>query len=129
MRAGEQDYCLTESALSYMKDKKLPLDSLLKIQQHKGQTFSCQEKWLAWLKEHAITNTQHQRFTREGALLGSILQHGLCHDLAIVSDGAGQYNGMKKWVINGRVATFNMPDCHDSYGFFKNPIISCGILP
>jgi hypothetical protein len=92
LRAGEQDYCLTESALSYMEDKKLPLDSLLKIQQHKDQTFSCQEKWLAWLEEHAITNIRHQRIATEGALLGSIFQHGLYHDLAIVSDGAGQFN-------------------------------------
>jgi hypothetical protein len=92
LRAGEQDYCLTESALSYMKDQKLPLASLLQVQHHKDQTFSCQEKWLAWLEENSITNTRHQRIATEGALLGSILQHGLCHDLAIVSDDAGQFN-------------------------------------
>jgi len=92
LRAGEQDYCLTESALSYMKDQKLPQASLLQIQHHKGQTFSCQEKWLAWLEKHAITKKRHRRIATEGALLGSILQHGLCHDLAVVSDGAGQFN-------------------------------------
>jgi len=92
LRAGEQDYCLTESAISYMKDKKLPLDSLLKIQQHKDQTFSSQDNWLAWLEERSITNTRHQRIATEGALLGSVFQHGLCHDLAIVSDDAGQFN-------------------------------------
>ena len=92
LRAGEQDYCLTESAISYMKDKKLPLDSLLKIQRYKDQTFSSQDKWLDWLEECSITKTRHQRIATEGALLGSILQHGLCHDLAIVSDDAGQFN-------------------------------------
>ena len=92
LRAGYQDYCLTESALSYMKNQKLPQASLLQIQQHKDQTFSCQEKWLDWLKDHAITKSRHQRIATEGALLGSILQHGLCHDLAIVSDDAGQFN-------------------------------------
>ncbi len=92
LRAGEQDYCLTESALSYMEEQKLPQGSLLQMPQHKNQVFSCQEKWLAWLEERAITNTRHQRIATEGALLGSILQHSLCHDLAIVSDDAGQFN-------------------------------------
>jgi len=92
LRAGEQDYCLTESALAYMEEQKLPQGSLLQMQQHKNQVFSCQEKWLAWLDEHSITNTRHRRIATEGALLGSILQHGLCHDLAIVSDDAGQFN-------------------------------------
>ncbi len=92
LRAGEQDYCLTEPAISYMKDNKLPLDSLLKIEQHKDQTFSSQDNWLAWLEEHSITKNRHQRIVTEGALLGSIFQHGLCHDLAIVSDDAGQFN-------------------------------------
>jgi len=92
LRAGEQDYCLTESALSYMKEQKLPQASLLQIQQHKGQTFSCKETWLAWLEKHTITKTRHQRIATEGALLGSIVQHGLSDDLAIVSDDAGQFN-------------------------------------
>lgn len=92
LRAGEHDYCLTEPALSYMKDKKLPWPSLQPIQQHKDQTFSCQEEWLAWLEKHAITKPRHQRIATEGALLGSVLQQGLCHDLAIVSDDAGQFN-------------------------------------
>jgi len=92
LRAGDQDYCLSEQALSYMKNQKLPQASLLQIQQHKDQTFSCQEAWLDWLKDHAITKPRHQRIATEGALLGSVLQHGLCHDLAIVSDDAGQFN-------------------------------------
>ncbi len=44
------------------------------------------------LEEHSITKNRHQRIVTEGALLGSIFQHGLCHDLAIVSDDAGQFN-------------------------------------
>jgi len=92
LRAGEQDYSLNEFALSYMEEQKLSLASLLQAQQHKDQTFSCPAQWLTWLEEHSITNTRHQRIVTESALLGSILQHGLCHDLAIVSDDAGQFN-------------------------------------
>ena len=40
----------------------------------------------------SITNSRHQRFATEGALRGSVLRHGLCDDLAIVSDDAGQFN-------------------------------------
>jgi len=35
---------------------------------------------------------QHRRVATEGALLGSVLHHGLCEDLVIVSDDAGQFN-------------------------------------
>ncbi len=117
LRAGEQGYCLTESALSYMKDHKLPLTSLQLMQQHKDQTFSCQEKWLDWLKEHSITKARHQQIATEGALLGSLLHHGLCRDLAIVSDDAGQFNVLTHglcWVHTERLVHKLLPlnDAH-----------------
>jgi len=117
LRAGEQDYCLSQSALSYMKEQKLPQASLLQVQRHKGQTFSCQTQWLDWLKEHSIIKTRHQRIATEGALLGSILQHGLCHDLAIVSDDAGQFNVLTHglcWVHTERLIHKLLPlnDAH-----------------
>ncbi len=39
-----------------------------------------------------IIKARHRRITTEGALLGSILHHGLCDDIAVVSDDAGQFN-------------------------------------
>ena len=117
LRAGEQDYRITESALVYMKAQKLPQACLLLIQQHQGLIFACRADWQAWLEEHAITKPRHQRIATEGTLLGSILQHGLCHDLAIVSDDAGQFNVLTHglcWVHTERLIHKLLPfnDAH-----------------
>jgi hypothetical protein len=48
--------------------------------------------WTALLDSLSITKQRHLRMATEGALLGSVLKHGLCHDLVIVSDDAGQFN-------------------------------------
>ena len=92
LRAGKQDYYLTEAALSYMEKHKLPLEPLKQLQQHRDQCFSDQAAWSALLDKLSITRNSHCRIATEGALLGSVLHHGLCNDLVIVSDDAGQFN-------------------------------------
>lgn len=39
-----------------------------------------------------ITQQRHIRIATEGALLGSVLEHGFNPEIAIVSDDAGQFN-------------------------------------
>jgi hypothetical protein len=92
LRAGKQGYYLTEAALSYMEKHKLPLEPLKQLQQHRDQCFSDQAAWSALLDKLSITRDSHCRIATEGALLGSVLHHGLCNDLVIVSDDAGQFN-------------------------------------
>lgn len=92
LRAGKQDYQLTEDAFSYMCKLKLPKDVLEKLRRHFNQHFIDKEDWQALLIKQLITNKRHQRIATEGALLGSVLHHGLCDDLAIISDDAGQFN-------------------------------------
>lgn len=48
--------------------------------------------WIEQLKTLGITNARHCRMATEGALLGSILEHGVSPDLVIMSDDAGQFN-------------------------------------
>ncbi len=45
LRAGKQDYQLTEAAFSYMKNQKLPKESLEKLQTHFNQHFMDKERW------------------------------------------------------------------------------------
>lgn len=92
LRAGNSDYCLSEAALFYMREKKLPDNPLSQLRNHSGQLLANEEDWSALLDTLAITNSNHRRIATEGALLGSVLRHGLCDDLVIVSDGAGQFN-------------------------------------
>lgn len=92
LRAGEQDYCVTEAALSYMQAHKLPQTPLEHLRQHLDQRFVDQASWLSLLETLCISKVRHCRIATEGALLGSVLSHGLCQDLAIISDDAGQFD-------------------------------------
>ncbi len=92
LRAGHQDYVLTEAALSYMKQQMLPKVPLTKLRQHLGQRIANKVDWEQLLASLSITKNRHCRIATEGALLGSVLEHGLCDDLVIVSDDAGQFN-------------------------------------
>jgi len=95
LRAGKQDYRLTEYAFSYMSERKLPKKSLDKLRAHLDQDFDDQDGWQALLKKLSITQKRHQRIATEGALLASVLHRGLCDDLAIISDDAGQFNVLR----------------------------------
>jgi len=92
LRAGKTDYYLSDAALEYMKKQSLPEKPFKQLSQVKGESFADKEAWLKLLARLSITNSRHQRFATEGALLGSVLRHGLCDDLVIVSDDAGQFN-------------------------------------
>lgn len=92
LRAGKQDYVLTEAAILYMSKQRLPKVSLEKLQKHLNQKLRDKKSWQEFLIRLSITKQRHQRIATEGALLGSVLQHGMCDDLAIISDDAGQFN-------------------------------------
>lgn len=92
LRAGKTDYYLSEAALAYMKRQRLPGGPLALLIQLKEKSIADKEQWLALLDHLCITNARHRRFATEGALLGSVLRNGLCNDLTIVSDDAGQFD-------------------------------------
>jgi len=92
LRAGNQDYYLTEAALDFMQEHKLPQAQLEQLRQHLNQCFIDKDSWQKLLATLSITTIRHCRIATEGALLGSVLHHGLCNDLAIISDDAGQFN-------------------------------------
>jgi hypothetical protein len=49
-------------------------------------------EWNAHLEDLKIENHRHVKIATEGALIGSLLHHGLPRSLVIVSDDAGQFN-------------------------------------
>ena len=58
-----------------------------------GQTsFASEKAWKDALESWNITKTEAIRIATEAALLGSILEHGINPDLAVISDDAGQFN-------------------------------------
>jgi hypothetical protein len=91
LRAGHTDYVLNDEALAYMEEQKLPKGPLARLRHDTGARFADREAWDAYLLREDITTPRNLRIATEGALLGSLLDHGLAQDLAIVSDNAGQF--------------------------------------
>ena len=92
LRAGRTDYVLNGDALTYMRVNHLPLEMLKALEAHRVCIFADEALWKACLNELAITDPRHVRIATEGALVGSLLEHGFNPKLAIVSDDAGQFN-------------------------------------
>lgn len=91
LRAPHTDYVINEMAVAYWQRQKLPkaiVDQLLQGL----QVFAEPAAWEARLRELAITGERHVRIATEGALLGSLIAHGVSPELVILSDGAGQYD-------------------------------------
>jgi hypothetical protein len=83
------DYIVDEVARGYMKQQKLPRGVLALLSQDQA----CADKaaWEAYLETLGITSERHIKIATEGALVGSLVHHGLAPGLVIVSDDAGQF--------------------------------------
>lgn len=92
LRAGHTDYVLDPVALTYMLEQKLPNAVLSQLEALGELTLPDELAWQAALCNWQITNQRHVRIVTEGALLGSVLSHGIHPDLAVMSDDAGQFN-------------------------------------
>ena len=92
LRAGQMDYVINEDALEYMNNQRLPKSLLHLLEDHYKKQFANLSEWEAHLQELQIVNHRHIKIATEGALIGSVLHHGLPKSLVIVSDDAGQFN-------------------------------------
>jgi hypothetical protein len=92
LRAGQMDYVINEDALEYMNNQRLAKSTLHLLEDHYKKQFAELSEWEAHLGELEIVNHRHIKIATEGALLGSVLHHGLPKSLVILSDDAGQFN-------------------------------------
>ncbi len=92
LRGKYSDYVLNSEALEYMGFNKLPKAQQEQLARYDKNIISDEAQWKATLKSLNITAARHVRIATEGALLGSVLEHGVDPDLAILSDDAGQFN-------------------------------------
>lgn len=92
LRAGDSDYVINTEALEYMAANKLAKEQLSKLTALGDVSFENKKKWEEKLQSLDITKERHIRIATEGALLGSVLEHGFNKEMVIVSDGAGQFN-------------------------------------
>jgi len=87
---GHSDYVVDEIARQYMEQQKLPA---LQLELLSGdRTFSDKASFAAYLTTVGLLTKHHRKVATEGALLASILAHGISPELVILSDDAGQFN-------------------------------------
>jgi hypothetical protein len=92
MRAGHSDFIVNVDAIGYMLSNRLPKLVLDIFHNNLGIMFANESQWHEFLSASGIIKPRHVQIATEGALIGSIIEHGISKDLVIVSDDAGQFN-------------------------------------
>jgi len=90
LRAGQTDYVIDAAARAYMTHQQLPKAQLRLFAEDCAVVD--QAAWAAYLRPLGITTERHIRIATEGALVASLLRHGVSPELVILSDDAGQFN-------------------------------------
>jgi len=92
LRAGKVGYQVNTDALAYMKANKLPAAQLTLLTNSPVISFKCEADWQAHLAQLDIVKKRHLQIATEGAVLGCALDNEALDMLAVISDGAGQFN-------------------------------------
>ena len=91
LRGPHTDYVINETAVAYWRRQKLPKAMVDRLRRG-PHVFADSAAWQARLRQLGITGARHVRIASEGALLGSLIAHGVSPELVVLSDGAGQYD-------------------------------------
>jgi hypothetical protein len=91
LHAGTMTYSINEAALAYMTEQGLSEAIRQPLSQTTPLTIDGRTHWQQHLASWGIDNERHVRIATEGALLGGLLEKGFNSELAIISDGAGQF--------------------------------------
>jgi hypothetical protein len=91
LRQPHTDYRITEQTVAYWQRQKLPAAVVGKLRRG-PQAFADAAAWQGRLRQLEITQPRQVRIATEGALLGSLIAHGVSPELVILSDGAAQYD-------------------------------------
>ena len=96
LRAGDTDYVINPAALDYMRARQLPGPLLMRLAAAGRRRFADAAAWQAHLEALAIPSRaghpDPRRIATEGALWGSIAEHGRLADTVVLSDDAAQFD-------------------------------------
>jgi hypothetical protein len=92
LRCGHTDYVINADAVAYWESNRVPRAVLNLLSVDQPRVLADDEHWEKYLKQKGIQGARHIQIATEGALLGSIIEHGISRDLVVVSDDAGQFN-------------------------------------
>ncbi len=91
LRAGHAEYVLNRDALAYMEEHGLAQKWLCVLQAQGERIFEDDQAWETFLQSEGMIGARVRQIVTEGALLGSVVQHGIAPNLVILSDDAGQF--------------------------------------
>jgi Transposase IS66 family len=91
LRGANTDYTVNDFAVAYWQRQKLPQAVIERLMAGAPQ-WADKVAWQAYLTEQQVTDPRHVRIATEGALLGSLIAHGVSPELTVLSDGAGQFD-------------------------------------
>ena len=111
VRRPHTDYVVNEVARAYWERHELSGEVVRKLCQGPERCTDA-AAWAARLQELGIACERHVRLATEGALLGSLTDHGVAPDLVVLSDGARQYAVLRHaacWVHADRLLARMVP--------------------
>jgi hypothetical protein len=91
LRGAYSDYVIDDVATAYWRKYELSAALIASLSEGPAY-FADAAAWQARLEALGITAVRLVRITTEGALLGSLMAHGVPPALTVLSDGAGQFN-------------------------------------
>jgi hypothetical protein len=91
LRGPHTDYVIDEIAVAYWREQELAAAVVERLCLG-PRVLADAAAWRAHLQASGITTERHVRITSEGALLGSLIAHGVSPEMMILSDGAGQFD-------------------------------------
>jgi Transposase IS66 family len=91
LRGAHTDYTINDVAVTYWQRQKLA-QAVIERLRAGAPRWADQATWQAYLTARQVTDPRHARIATEGALLGSLIAHGVSPELAVLSDGAGQFD-------------------------------------
>jgi len=96
LRAGHTDYVINAQALAYMRSRNLAGPVIDLLAGHETTQFADVAAWQAHLQRLGLAQLKVDpdpvKIATEGALWGSVVDHGHLSEAVIVSDDAGQFN-------------------------------------
>ncbi len=121
--AGHGDYIINDAALAYMRRANLSGPVIAMLKAHPCQRFDDEAAWMVHLESLDITGRNVHpnpvKIASQGALYGSMTEHGLLDGTVILSDDAGQFNVHRHalcWVhaerLIHKINTFNDEQRH-----------------
>jgi hypothetical protein len=91
LRGTHTDYAINDETVAYWQRQKLAQVVIERLTTG-ASWFADEAAWQAYLAARDVISERHVRIATEGALVGSLIAHGVSPELTVLSDGAGQFD-------------------------------------